>query len=124
MTPEIDEGSHREAGVFEGVDRLMREAKLHEYEVALVRETLDWFNENLKKPDRFTKSKPPYYRKDQRAISWFKSTATKHLARIRELVAVLENHEVPVRIIKTTRPGYVVYEDEFQVVSEPFRDAE
>jgi len=46
----------------------------------------------------------------------------EHLARMRELIAVLENHEVPVRIIKTTRPGYVVYEDEFQVVSEPFRD--
>jgi hypothetical protein len=41
---------------------------------------------------------------------------------MQELVAVLENHGVPVHILKTTRPGYVVYEDEFQVVSEPFRD--
>jgi hypothetical protein len=98
----------------------MREGKLYEHEVALVRETLDWFNQNLKKPDRFTNSKRPYYRKKQRAISWFKSSATKHLAMMQELVVVLENHQVPVHIIKTTRPGYVVYEDEFQVVSEPF----
>jgi hypothetical protein len=41
---------------------------------------------------------------------------------MQEMVAVLKNHEVPVHIIKSTRPGYVVYEDEFQVVSEPFHD--
>jgi len=46
----------------------MREGKLYEHEFPLVRETLDWFNENLKKSERFTKSKLPYYRKKQRAI--------------------------------------------------------
>jgi hypothetical protein len=122
LTPEIHVESHLEAGVFQAAYRLMREGKLYEHEVALVRETLDWFNENLKKPNRFTKSKPPYYRKKQRAISWFKSSAKKHLSMMRELVAVLENHEVRVHIVRTTRPGYIVYEDEFQVVSEPFRD--
>ncbi len=102
----------------------MGEGKLHAYEVALIRETLDWFKENLQVPDTFTKSKPPHYRKEKRAISWFKNSATKHLAMMRELIVVLENHGVPIRMIKSTRPGYIVYEDEFQVVSEPFRDGE
>ena len=119
---EIHPDSHLEAGVFHAVHRLLDEGQLYEHEVVLVRDALDWFDKNLEEPDRFTKSKRPHYRKTKRAISWFKSSATKHLAMMQEMVAVLKNHEVPVHIIKSTRPGYVVYEDEFQVVSEPFRD--
>jgi len=81
-----------------------------------------WFHENLEKPTRFTASKPPFYRKKSRAISWFKVSATEHLARVRELVAILETHGVPVRMLKAQRVGYVVYEDEYQVVAEPFSD--
>jgi hypothetical protein len=51
---------------------------------------IDWFDEHLEKPTRFTASKPPFYRKKQRAISWFKDTAHEHLVRVRELVAILE----------------------------------
>jgi hypothetical protein len=29
-----------------------------------------------------------------------------------------------VRMLKTDRPGYVVYEDGFQIVAEPFSDAD
>ncbi len=39
------------------------------------------------------------------------------------MIAVLENNGVHVRTIKTVRPGYVVYEDEFQVVAVPFADS-
>jgi hypothetical protein len=122
VTSEIHADSHLEAGVFHSVNRLLDEGELYEHEAVIVRETLDWFDKNLKEPDRFTKSKRPFFGKKRRAISWFKSSASKHLAMMQELVSVLENHQVPIHIIKTTRPGYVVYEDEFQVVSEPFRD--
>jgi hypothetical protein len=57
-----------------------------------------------------------------RAISWFKDSATEHLARVRELVTILETHGVPVRMLKAQRVGYVVYEDEYQEVAEPFSD--
>jgi len=41
-----------------------------------------------------------------------------------EMVALLKHHDLPVRMIKTARPGYVVYEDEFQIVAVPFADSE
>ncbi len=41
-----------------------------------------------------------------------------------EMVAVLKHHDVPVHMIKAARPGYVVYEDEFQIVAVPFADAD
>jgi hypothetical protein len=47
---------------------------------------------------------------------------TSIIARIRAMVAILENHGVHVRMITGERLGYVVYEDEYQVVAEPFAD--
>lgn len=43
-----------------------------------------------------------------------------HVARVLEMVARLENHGVHVRMITGERLGYVVYEDEYQLVAEPF----
>ncbi len=57
-------------------------------------------------------------------ISWFKDTAQTHIGKMREMVALLEHHDVSVRMIKTMRPGYVVYEDEFQIVAVPFADSD
>lgn len=73
-------------------------------------------------PARFTASRPPFYRKKSRAISWFKDTAHEHVARVRELVVILEHHSVSVRVLKADRVGYIVYQDEFQIVAQPFTD--
>ena len=55
---------------------------------------------------------------------WFKASAKDHIDKIREIIAVLENYDVSVRMIKTERPGYVVYEDQFQIVAVPFADSD
>lgn len=112
-----------ELGVFQAVNNLGDSGKLYPYEEAVLQELRQWFNTHLQKPDRFTASKPPYYRKKNKAISWFKDTAHEHIARIREMVVILENHGISVRMIKSERVGYVVYEDENQVVAEPFSDS-
>ena len=122
ITGEIDDTSNREAGVFQAAYRLWRHDTLPDYEQARVRELLDWFNANLDKPGRFTTSKPPYYRKKNRAISWFKDTATEHIAKLREIIIILDNHDIHTEMIQTDRPGYIVYEDAHQVVAEPFSD--
>jgi hypothetical protein len=31
-----------------------------------------WFNKNLERPTRFTTAKAPFYRRKNRALSWFK----------------------------------------------------
>ena len=38
------------------------------------------------------------------------------------MVVILQSHGINVSILKTERVGYVVYEDEFQIVAEPFTD--
>lgn len=120
VVPDIDEDSQRELGVFHAMANLRYGGKLSSQEEDEHNETREWFNQNLEKPTRFTASKPPYYRKQSKAISWFKSSADKHISRVRSLVKILNNHGVSVRMIRTDRVGYVVYEDEYQIVAEPF----
>ena len=55
-------------------------------------------------------------------MCWFKSSATEHIGRIYELVHILEQRGIYVRVFTTDRPGYIVYEDAHQVVAEPFAD--
>ena len=38
-----------------------------------------------------------------------------------EMVSILERNGIYVKKIRTDKPGYVIYEDEWQLVAEPFR---
>jgi hypothetical protein len=39
-----------------------------------------------------------------------------------ELVHILDAHGIAVDVLRSEQPGYVVYEDAFQVAAEPFRE--
>jgi hypothetical protein len=120
VVSDIDKDSERELGIFHGVQNLRDTGALYPHEEEAHDLICKWFDAHLEKPSRFTASKPPHYRKKSKAISWFKDGARGHLAHARSLVAILENHGVFVETRKTDRVGYVVYEDEFQIVAEPF----
>jgi hypothetical protein len=120
VVAEIHPDSQRELGVFQAAVNLRNDGKLYAHEEEEHDVIRQWFNDNLEKPKRFTASKPPFYRKPNKAISWFKDSAHQHIAHIRALIAILENHGVSVRMLTTERVGYVVYEDEYQIVAEPF----
>jgi hypothetical protein len=120
VVAEIDEDSGKELGVFQTAWNLRDDGKLYPEEDEQLDLIRRWFNDNLEKPRRFTASKPPYYRKKRKAISWFKDSAREHIARIWSMIAILRNHGIVVRMLTTERVGYVTYEDEFQIVAEPF----
>ena len=120
---DVHPDSNSETGVFQAAARLREDPSLPEHEYAVLREIGDWFNLHLEKPPKFGKSKAWHRDKPGKAISWFKDTAREHIGRAREMVFILENHGIHARMITTDRPGYVVYEDEFQIVAEPFADA-
>jgi hypothetical protein len=123
VVADIHKNSGKGLGVFHAVLRLRERGELYAHEKELHDLTRQWFNEHLEKPTRFTASKPPHYRKPNKAISWFKDSATEHISHIRDLVGILENHGINVQMLTTDRVGYVVYEDEFQIVAEPFSDS-
>jgi hypothetical protein len=115
-----DEDSQRLEGLFQAAFKLRREGALVEYEEEWFREIWLWFNEHLKEPDRFSRSDRPGAA--PKAVGWFKDSAAEHLRRMRDLAALLEHHGVPTRMLRTDRPGYVVYEDDYQVAAVPFAD--
>ena len=124
VVDDVDDDSQKPLGIFQAIHDLRSRGELSDYECLQDDEIDKWFDANLPKPTRFTASKPPYYRKKNKAISWFKHTAEEHISQMRSLAAILENHGVFVHMLKTDRVGYVVYEDEFQVVAEPFAGEE
>ena len=84
---------------------------------------LAWLDEHLPVPTRFNRSRSKgYYRRATAAISWFRDTATYHIGLLRVISGVAKRYSVDVIELTTCRPGYIVYEDDVQVVAEPFAD--
>ena len=120
VSADIDPESRVEAGVFVAAHGLYESGRLPDYEGERLGRLIEWFDLNLKRPDRFTKSSRRGA--PSRGVCWFKPTARVHLAQIHEMVAILEENDVLIWRIKAPKVGYVVYEDEHQVVAEPYAD--
>ena len=105
-------------GIFQAAAELRDDDELPLHDAEYLLDILRWFGEHLRRPSRFTRSRRPH--RKNKAISWFKASAVDHIAKAREIVRLLEEHGWHVRTVKTDRPGYVVYEDEFQIAAEPF----
>jgi hypothetical protein len=86
--------------------------QLPEYEVEHAEEIFRWLNTHLPCPP-FTTN---HWSAD--AISWFKASAVEMISKFRELIAILEQHDQPVQMLRTEQPGMILYEDEFQIVAQ------
>ena len=121
--------SHPDTGVEEGVFGAaydLRDSALTSVsDRRMLEDLLSWFEANLATPARFNRTKSKgYYRRSTAGVSWLKPTATEHIAKMRALIVILEENGYRVSQITTKRPGYVVFEDDHQVVAEPFRNAQ
>ncbi len=120
VVSEIDETSGRRQGLFQLAAELRETGVLHPLEEDALKKIQVWFNEHLEKPAAFARSRKP--NAASLGLSWFKDTAKGHIAKMYEFARILESHGVHVQVIKSERPGYVVYEDKFQVTAEPYAE--
>ena len=120
VVSQLDPDSGRRQGLFQAAASLEARGLLAPHEIDDYRTVVSWFRENLEKPSRFSISSRPHAK--GQALSWFKDDAAIHIAKMRDFQRLLETHEVSVDILRTERPGYVVYEDEHQVAAYPFAD--
>ena len=103
--------------------KLRDDPALGEAQRKTLSETLTWFERNLKTPTRFNRTRSKgHYRRNTKGIAWFRDTASECISRMHVLKRVLESHGHAVTVVHETHVGYVVYEDEAQVVAEPFAD--
>jgi hypothetical protein len=115
-----DEDSRRLAGIFGAAYSLRDRRQLDEEEQGALENLLQWFKSHLPVPERFSRSKRNRARPE--AICWLKEGKGQHFDKLRDLATLLERHGISTRSLRTDRPGYVVYEDQYQVAAVPFRD--
>ena len=118
---------HPDSGVPEGLFWTASELRDHPhtetYHSEKLAEILSWFDVHLKRPTRFnrTNSKARFHRATK-GISWLKAEAHEHIAVMREMAVIMGEYGHIVDQLETDRPGYIVYEDRYQIVAEPFAD--
>lgn len=82
---------------------------LSDAQVSRLEEAYAWFEELL--PVR--PFEPARWPRD--VVAWFKDDAGEPIRRMWDIVAILRDHDVPVRLLRSAHPGKVLYEDRFQV---------
>lgn len=110
-----DEDSGVEQGVFQAAAQAVEWGVITGSDAEELSAMRLWFSENLERPTSFGRDKL------RLGICWFKTEANEHISRIWDMVEILERNGIYIKKIKTDKPGYVVYEDEWQLVAEPFR---
>jgi hypothetical protein len=110
-----DEDSNVERGIFQAAALALEWRQITGSDAEELNEVQAWFNKNLEKPTSFGREKL------HRGICWFKVGASEHISRIWDMVRILERNGIYVKKVRTNRPGYIIYEDEWQLVAEPFR---
>jgi len=117
---EKDLGSGKPKGLFAAIDDLEQAGELSSYELDHLKSLDRWFNKNLPVPTALSKSGKPHA--TPIALSWFKDSASGYISKMRDIAGILEEHGISVTMLYTQKPGYIVYEDDFQVAAQPFPD--
>jgi hypothetical protein len=103
-------------GVLTAARLLRDQGELYSYESERLEEIFDWFNEHLPCPPFGQKLRSGEWTPD--TVAWFRSEAKEPVGRMWDIVAILKEHGIAVRMVTAERPGTIVYEDEYQVVAE------
>jgi hypothetical protein len=48
-------------------------------------------------------------------LSWFKYSAKEHIKKIQEFIEIAELYDIIIERVASKNPGYIVFEDEYQV---------
>jgi hypothetical protein len=113
IAPQIDSDSRVNEGIFMAAYRLRDEGDIPTYQRHELRSQIEWFNQNLPHPE------PLADPRNAPGVSWFKSDSKECISRVWRLVHILEENGIVIRKITTKDPGYVIYEDEHQIVAWP-----
>ncbi|HEY0335358.1 MAG TPA: hypothetical protein VGC74_16920 [Stenotrophomonas sp.] len=110
---DIDPDSGRASGVLVVASNLRDGGALSPSEQEAMKTAIAWFNDHLSVPALLQQPS------NCRAICWFKPAAAEAVRRMWQLKSLLDPHGHHVEVLRTARPGMVIYEDEWQVVAQP-----
>ena len=108
-------GTASKLGIFQLAYELHDRRDLPSYAYDELQNNLAWLKLLLKSPDILDDEE--HYR----AIAWFKPDAHEPLKHVWAIKAVLEEFGYQIDLIKSTEPGLVIYEDDWQIIAKPIR---
>ena len=96
--------------------RLLRDrGGLDQHQISRLEETYAWFNANIPVPPFSSVGWP------SDAVSWFRDAASEPIKRMWEIAALLKEHGISVRMLRSRNPGRILYEDAWQIVVEELK---
>ena len=104
--------SHEPCGVFRAAGILECSRHLDPVDRDRLHGLFDWFHRSLPRPRNVKPS----------TIFWFRSQAGECASRVWEMVQLLRDNGIPIQTMWTRRPGWIEYQDRFQVGAVPFTD--
>lgn len=115
VTADVDPYSRAETGIFRAPRHVLSDAATPAWISNELDREYDWFNEHLPVPDTLWK------RIGRRGmvygVCWFRAEARECVSRARYISWLLCEAGLPVREIRTSRPGEVLCRDDYQVVA-------
>lgn len=127
---DLDPASGRPLGIFQLAAELANSRRLPASDHRRLTALRTWFNEHLAQPRRFSHWKDGWRRsaygwqRQPIAISWFRSDAVQCLKYAEAMADLLRTYGIHVDRLTCTNPGYITYEDEYQVVAVPFHHSD
>lgn len=111
-----NDGSGLETGVFQPAYAIAYgEIDVEFWHWKEIRQTLDWFNDNLDRPSRL--HCPRRKARDRSGVCWFRPEAERHISLARYLAWLVTEAGVPVWEVRTVHPGEIVFRDDHQIVA-------
>jgi hypothetical protein len=117
VTPIIHPQSRVSSGLFRAFDLYEDQDLIPACYLDRADELFEWFNDNLPVPDRLSRVVGRF--RIAFGVCWLKPSAVDHICYMWDLAAIYEASGIPVQLLKSSRPGYLLYEDEFQIVAQP-----
>jgi hypothetical protein len=109
----LNDESDAPVGIFHAVRYLRDDGLLTGDQEDIANEVFDWLYDHLDAPaEGVLKANPE-------AVSWFRATATTHIACAERLIPIVEHHGYRVVTTRLLNPGTVVYDDAAQVLALP-----
>jgi hypothetical protein len=110
-------------GIFQTAFSVVEDPMTPSFDADSISDHLKWFRIHLAVPDSFSRTgSKGAHRRGTRGLSWFKPNATEHISRAFALTDLLKENGCFISLLRTNRPGFILYEDEFQIVAEPFAE--
>jgi hypothetical protein len=110
---DLHEESGQPVGIFHAVRYLRDDGKLSAEQEDIADQVFDWLHHHLDAPDEHVLVATP------EAVSWFRATATGHIAQAERLIPILESQGYKVATARSLDPGIIVYADSAQVLALP-----